>query len=100
LSIKDRAAILLAALLRGQICYWLSTSAGSFVTSTAYDDRLRPWVEEINRAQQVDAWFGKDWTRLLPDLDYAAHSGPDDVAAEGVGYDQGRTFPHPLLGTK
>src|SRR5207248_1869223 len=30
----------------------------------------------------------------------AAHSGPDDVAAEGVGYEQGRKFPHPLNGGK
>jgi hypothetical protein len=100
LSIKDRAAILLAALLRGQICYWFSTSAAQFVTSDYYTDRLHPWVDQFNKERMADRWYGKDWARLLADLDYAAHSGPDDLAAEGVGYDQGRTFPHKMTGGK
>jgi hypothetical protein len=100
LSIKDRSAVLLAALLRGQLCYWFSTGAGKFVTSTYYADRLAPWVEQFNNARPADRWFGKDWARLLPELDYAKLSGPDDSAAEGVGLDQGRTFPHPTTGGK
>jgi predicted AlkP superfamily pyrophosphatase or phosphodiesterase len=100
LSIKDRAAILLAALLRGQICYWFSTNAGQFVTSTYYADRLHDWVQEFNKRRPADRWFGKDWTRLRADLDYAAFSGPDDVKAEGVAFAQGRTFPHPMTGGK
>ncbi len=100
LSIKDRAAILLAALLRMQICYWFSTGAGGYVTSSYYDDRLRPWVEQFNKRRLADQWFGKEWNRLYAQLDYAAHSGPDDVAAEGVGYAQGHKFPHPLVGMK
>jgi hypothetical protein len=100
LSIKDRAAILLAALLRGQICYWFSTHTGTFVSSSYYTDRLHAWVADFNRGRPADRWFGKDWTKLRKDLDYAAHSGPDDVAVEGVGFAQGRTFPHPLTGGK
>jgi hypothetical protein len=100
LSIKDRSAILLAALLRGQICYWFSTGAGKFVTSTYYADSLAAWVERFNNARAADRWFGKDWTRLLPQADYASHSGTDDNEAEGVGIAQGRTFPHPTTGGK
>jgi hypothetical protein len=100
LSIKDRAAILLAALLRAQICYWFSTHTGTFVTSSYYADRLHPWVAEFNKGRPADRWFGKEWTKLRTDLDYQAHSGPDDVAAEGVGFAQGRAFPHPLTGGK
>ncbi len=100
LSIKDRAAILLAALLRGQICYWFSTGAGGFVTSTYYADHLHDWVRRFNRRGPADRWFGKDWTRLRADLDYAAFSGPDNVQAEGVGFAEGRTFPHPMTGGK
>jgi len=97
LSIKDRAAILLAA-LRAQACYWFSTTTGTFGTSTYYRDRVHPWVEEFNHRHAADRWFGKDWTRLRPQLDYALLSGPDDVAAEGDGFKQGRTFPHPTNG--
>jgi predicted AlkP superfamily pyrophosphatase or phosphodiesterase len=97
LSIKDRAALLLAA-LRAQICYWFSASTGSFGTSTYYRQGLHPWVKEFNRSGVAERWFGKDWNRLRPDLDYNLLSGRDDVAAEGDGFKQGRTFPHPTSG--
>jgi hypothetical protein len=96
LSLKDRAAILLAALRA--ICYWFSNNAGAFVTSTYYTDSLHPWVADFNRSKQADQWFGRSWDRLRPDLDYAKFARPDDDPFEGVGYGQGRTFPHPLSG--
>ncbi len=46
LSIKDRAAILLAA-LRAQICYWFDTKTGDFVTSPYYRDEPHAWVKEF-----------------------------------------------------
>jgi hypothetical protein len=95
LSIKDRSAIMLAA-MRAQAVYWFDTKIGGFVTSTYYRDRLHPWVAEFNRERTVDRWFGKSWTRLLPDLDYAKFSGPDDGPGEGTMYGLGRTFPRVL----
>jgi hypothetical protein len=97
LSIKDRAAILLAA-LRAQLCYWFSTSTGTFGTSSYYRDRVHPFIEQFNRRHAAERWFGKDWTRLRPELDYALLSGMDDIVAEGDGFKQGRTFPHPTTG--
>ncbi|MBM4068157.1 MAG: alkaline phosphatase family protein [Planctomycetes bacterium] len=96
LSLKDRSAILLAALRA--ICCWFSTSAGAFVSSSYYTDALPRWVTDFNRGARADSFFDHDWDRLLPKLDYARHSGPDNVAAEGIGYDQGQTFPHPTNG--
>lgn len=96
LSLKDRAAILLAALRA--ICCWFNPSAGTFVTSSYYADALPRWVKDFNGSGRADSFFKRDWTRLLPDLDYARHSGPDNVPAEGVGYKQGQTFPHPTTG--
>jgi hypothetical protein len=97
LSCKDRASVLPGG-RRPDACYWFDPATGTFVTSTYYRDRLHPWVEEFNRAKPADRWFGRDWARLLPDLDYERHSGPDDVASEGKGYGQGRVFPHPMDG--
>jgi hypothetical protein len=97
LSIKDRAAILLAA-LRAQICCWFSTTTGMFMTSTYYSDRLPGFVADFNRTRLADQWFETSWTRLHGQLDYARYSGPDDDSAEGTGYEQGVTFPHPLNG--
>jgi predicted AlkP superfamily pyrophosphatase or phosphodiesterase len=95
LSLKDRSAVLPGG-RRPDACYWQSSRTGSFVTSTFYRDRLHPWVERFNRQRLVDSWSGKQWQRLRPDLDYGQYSGPDDVAGEGKGFGQGRTFPHPL----
>jgi predicted AlkP superfamily pyrophosphatase or phosphodiesterase len=93
LSIKDRAAILMAA-LRAQICYWFSVYQGGFATSTYYRDQPHNWVTGFNKAKPADRWVDASWNLLRPDLDYAKFSGPDDVAAEGTGYQQGNTFPH------
>jgi hypothetical protein len=97
LSIKERAAVLLAA-LRASICGWFSTSLGEFVSSTYYGDRLPTWMSAINRGRPADRWFDRTWERFRPELDYIRLAGPDDVLAEGVGVKQGRTFPHPLNG--
>jgi predicted AlkP superfamily pyrophosphatase or phosphodiesterase len=95
LSIKERAAILLAA-LRAQLCYWFDTRTGDFVTSPFYRDEPHDWVKAFNKARHADAWLGKTWQRLRLDLDYAKYSGPD-FPAQGVGYEQGQTFPHPFV---
>jgi arylsulfatase A-like enzyme len=101
LSLKDRSAILLGC-RRAPVdaCYWFFPSRGRFVTSTYYrpDGQPHSWVAAFDDGRPADQWFGKDWTRLRPDLDYARYSGPDDVAAEDEGWDQGRTFPHPMKG--
>ena len=93
LSIKDRAAILMAA-LHAQIVYWLS-SEDQFVTSRYYADERRPWVSEFNKAGKLQTYCGKPWKHLLEDLDYEPFSGPDNFKYEGTGSGQGRVFPHP-----
>jgi predicted AlkP superfamily pyrophosphatase or phosphodiesterase len=96
LSIKDRAAMLLAALRA--LCYWFNMNTGTFGTSTYYEDSLRPWVTEFNRVKMADQWFGRDWTRLVPDVDYAKYSSPADNPFGGTGIKQGQSFPHRLDG--
>lgn len=97
LSLKDRSAVLPAG-RHPDACYWFDPAGGTFVTSTYYRDRLEPWVEAFNRGKPADRWFGHDWMRLRPDLDYERLSGPDDQPGEGRGIFQGRVFPHPLTG--
>lgn len=97
LSFKDRSAILPGG-RTPDACYWFEASSGTFVTSTYYGEALHPWVEKFNNERPADKWFGKSWTRLRDDLDYDKLAGPDDVAGEGSGTKQGRTFPHPMTG--
>jgi predicted AlkP superfamily pyrophosphatase or phosphodiesterase len=94
MSIKDRAAILMAA-LRAQICYWFDGRNGRFVTSPYYRDDSHSWVKEFNKKGMADSFLNKDWTRLRTDLDYVKYSGPDNFFAEGIGHGQSREFPHP-----
>ena len=97
LSLKDRSAVLPAG-RRPDACYWLDTGTGTFFTSTYYRDQLHPWVAQCNHSGAADRWWGTDWTRLRPDLDYDRYSGPDDGPGESTGILQGRTFPHPMGG--
>jgi hypothetical protein len=97
LSLKDRSAVLLGG-RQPDACYWFAPWRGTFMTSTYYGTRLRPWLAEFNRDRPADHWFGQAWNRLRPDLDYVHYSGPDNVAGEGSGWNQGRTFPHPMTG--
>jgi hypothetical protein len=97
LSLKDRSAVFLGG-RRPDACYWFASWRGTFMTSTYYGDRLRPWLAEFNRDRPADRWFGQTWDRLRPDLDYVRYTGPNNVAGKGSGFDQGRAFPHAMTG--
>ena len=98
LSLKDRSAVLPTG-RQPDGAFWFD---GRIVTSTYYTDRIdRPfpeWVKQFQRPNRADKWFGQDWVRFRPDLDYARYSGLDDAPGEGGGVKQGRTFPHPMTG--
>ena len=95
LSIKDRAAILMAA-LRANFCYWFDTRTGNFTTSAYYRPDPHAWVTKFNKTRPADHWLGKNWERFDAKLDYRKFSGPDDFLSEGSGYGQGQSFPHPF----
>jgi hypothetical protein len=95
-SLKDRSAILPTG-RRPDGAFWFY---GTFGTSSYYADAVPPWVEAFNASKAADRWFGKDWTRFKPELDYTRWSGPDDAPGEGKGVAQGVTFPHPTTGGK
>jgi predicted AlkP superfamily pyrophosphatase or phosphodiesterase len=95
LSIKDRAAILMAA-LRANLCYWFDTQTGNFGTSGYYRVNPHSWVTQFNKTRMADQWLDKTWERYDKQMDYAKHSGPDDFVTEGTGFLQGQTFPHPF----
>jgi hypothetical protein len=99
LSLKDRSAVLPAG-RHPDACCWFDSHTGNFVTSSYYGLQLPRWIADFNRSRLADRWFGKAWRRFRPDLEYAFYSGSDDVAAEGKGFGQGRTFPHPMMGGK
>jgi hypothetical protein len=95
-SVKDRAAILLAG-RRADAAYWLESKGGGFGTSTYYVDALPPWLKAWRDSRPFDRLRGVAWERLLPDAAlYEKLAGPDDVKGE---HDQpSRTFPHVLRG--
>lgn len=97
LSLKDRSAVIPGG-QHPDVCYWMAPTTGDFITSTWYRGTPHPWIASFNSGRPVDRWFKRDWVRLLPDLDYARFSGPDNGPGEGKGIKQGTTFPHPTTG--
>lgn len=98
LSIKDRAAILLAA-LRASLCFWFSASSGEFVSSSYYGKELPAWVQEFNSRRPAERWLGRRWEPLCPELDYLRLAPTPEVAAAAARLLRGRTFPHRLGAT-
>jgi predicted AlkP superfamily pyrophosphatase or phosphodiesterase len=96
LSLKDRAAIMLAGKLANG-AYWWDTRAGVFVSSSQFGSTLPNWIRAFNEQHYADRFFGKVWQRLLPENAYAA-SARDDYAYEGSLPGDGRQFPHVLTG--
>ncbi|MFO0965670.1 MAG: alkaline phosphatase family protein [Gemmataceae bacterium] len=100
LSIKPRSASLMAALL-ADLVYWFSEWTGGFCTSSFYREAPHDWVERFNAKKPADHWFEKEWDRFRPSLDYSKLAGPDDAKGEeSKALGLGRTFPHPLTGSK
>ena len=97
LSLKDRGAVLPTG-RKADLCFWMETDTSYMVSSEAYTDRLPSWAAGFNAAKPANRWFGQDWRRFRPDLDYVRYSGADDQPGEGTGFKQGRTFPHPMTG--
>jgi predicted AlkP superfamily pyrophosphatase or phosphodiesterase len=97
LSLKDRSAILPGG-QSPDACYWYEIETGQFVTSTYYRDRVHPWVEEFNRGRPADRYYGREWQRLLPHVDYQRYSSPEEAPGKDEGFALGRTFPHLLTG--
>lgn len=95
LSIKDRAAMMLAA-LRAQIVYWLGKT-GDFQTTYTSRPDIHDWVKAYNQSGKVKSFIGRPWELFNPKLEYLKFSGIDDSPFEGSGFKQGRTFPHPTL---
>ena len=65
LSVKERTAITLAG-RRADAVTWFNSSAGGFVTSSAYTATPVPFVEAFTKANPVAADLGKVWARTLP----------------------------------
>jgi predicted AlkP superfamily pyrophosphatase or phosphodiesterase len=96
LSFKDRAAILLAG-PRANAAYWYESADGRFVTSSYYMRETPAWLEAWNARRVPDAYAGRVWERLLPDVSiYERYAGPDDVKGEFDGKDT--VFPHTIPG--
>jgi len=96
LSLKDRGALFLAGKLANSAC-WFDTQSGSFVSSSQFGESLPPWVSTFNEQRYADKYFGKTWSRLLPETEYGA-SAKDDYPFEGSLPGDGRQFPHVITG--
>ncbi len=80
ISNKHRSAILMSG-RQANAAYYMEK--GRMVTSTYYMTEVPPWVQQWNDAGKAEAYFGRQWDRLLPVAEYEAQ-GPDDAPGEDV----------------
>jgi hypothetical protein len=90
---KDRSAVLMGGKLGA--AYWVEDSL--VVTSTYYRKDLPSWADEFNRSGVVRAYFGKQWSELLPAV-AAKICDDDDVPYEANPGNIGVAFPHRISG--
>lgn len=96
ISFKDRAAILLAG-KKADAAYWFDDRTGVFVTSTYYMKEVPLWFDQFNNEKHADRYFGKEWTRYVPEQKYSI-CDVDDVPYESDENALGRAFPHTISG--
>ena len=94
LAIKERGALLLGG--RTGTAYFFNDLNGDWTTSTYYMNVLPAWLVAFNAKRLADQWFGKEWTRCLPEAVYGPE--PDDAPWEADLLGLGRTFPHKITG--
>lgn len=92
-SIKDRAAILLAGHL-GK-AFWYSTDCGQFVSSTYYYQKYPEWYSQWTKEHSFDDFRNHTWTLLNQKASYASRDADDRDYERSYKY-LGRTFPHSL----
>lgn len=93
IAVKDRAAIMLAGKL-GK-AYWFHEKAGAFITSSYYAKDMPQWVKQFNARKIPDSYYGKTWSKSLPEAEYSI-SRADDFAYETDLEHMGKAFPHTL----
>ncbi len=92
-SLKDRAAIMLAG-HGGDVVTWMGLGPnGGWETSTAYTPQPIAAEKAFADANPVSSDYGKTWSHLLPDT---AYTTPDEGEAEAPPRGWTRSFPHVL----
>jgi predicted AlkP superfamily pyrophosphatase or phosphodiesterase len=77
---KDRGAILLAG--KTGTAYMYMEKSGDFATSSFYMQSYPAWAERFRAARPQDRYYGKSWTRLLPDAAYAGDAPDQEATAD------------------
>lgn len=91
-SMKDYTATMMAG-RRADAVVWFSGTARAFATSSVFTSAPVPFVQSFVKAHPVEAYFGKTWTKLLPE---SAYLYADDAIGE-VPWPKGTNrFPHQL----
>jgi predicted AlkP superfamily pyrophosphatase or phosphodiesterase len=94
-SFKDRSAVLPGG-QRPTGAFWFNETIGEFVSSDYYSPQLPKWVQEFNRTNRPDKYFGAKWERLLPAEAYTRAQAENlDLQTSAT---LGKSFPHPVTG--
>lgn len=70
ISQKDRSAVLPGG-QHPNGAFWFQSSDGTYISSDYYFKSLPAWVQEFNKKNSPDKYFGKKWEKSLPESAYA-----------------------------
>lgn len=94
ISQKDRSAVLPGG-QHPNGAYWFQATDGTFITSDYYYKNLPNWVQEFNKQNSPDKFFGKKWEKSLPESAYArAQAEPLPLQKSTLG----EKFPYTITG--
>ena len=92
-SIKDRAAILMAGKL-ADAAYWMDYD-GNWITTDYYRPSLPGYLRNLNELKAVSRYGGQTWQLLLERATYV-HGEPEDNTGERPRFGMTAGFPHVL----
>lgn len=91
----NRESAIFAAGHAGDAAYWFDTESGRMISSSFYLNVFPDWVRLFNSENYAEKYSFRNWTPLLPEIDYT-ESLKDDYELEKGYFGTYKIFPHTI----
>jgi hypothetical protein len=91
----NRESAIFAAGHAADAAYWFDFESGRMISSSFYVNMFPDWVRLFNSENYAEKYSYRNWTTLLPEIDYT-ESLRDDYELEKGYFGSYKTFPHTI----